>query len=71
MLEYRFHKLVGRSPHAEIVRIRIERTSQLLSETTLSLAQIAHRTGFSHANYLSVAFKKQSGMSPLAYRKKA
>jgi LacI family transcriptional regulator len=71
MLEYRFHKLVGRSPHAEIVRIRIERTSQLLRETTLSLAQIANRTGFSHANYLSVAFKKQSGMSPLAYRKKA
>jgi LacI family transcriptional regulator len=71
MLEYRFHKFVGRSPHAEIVRIQIERTCQLLRETTLSLAQIAGRTGFSHANYLSVAFKKQVGISPLAYRIKS
>jgi LacI family transcriptional regulator len=71
MLEYRFHKFVGRSPHAEIVRTRIERASQLLRETTLPLSEIAGRTGFSHANYLSVAFRKQVGMPPLAYRKQA
>jgi LacI family transcriptional regulator len=70
MLEYRFHKLVGRSPHDEIVRIRIDRTSRLLRETTLSLGDIATRTGFSNANYLSVVFKQQLGMTPLSYRKK-
>ena len=71
MLEYRFHKFVGRSPHAEIVRTQIERASQLLRETTLPLSEIAGRTGFSHANYLSVAFKRQVGMPPLAFRKRA
>jgi AraC-like DNA-binding protein len=37
----------------------------------LPLSEIAGRTGFSHANYLSVAFKKQVGMAPLAFRKQA
>jgi len=70
ILEYRFQKLVGRSPHAEIVRTRIERTSRLLRETQLSLSQIAGRTGFAQANYLCVAFKKHVGLSPLTYRNK-
>jgi LacI family transcriptional regulator len=71
MLEYRFQKLLGRSPHAEIVRARIERTSRLLRETKLPLEQIASRTGFAQANYLCVAFKKYVGLSPNAYRKKS
>jgi LacI family transcriptional regulator len=71
MLEYRFQKLVGRTPHAEILRARIERTSRLLRETKLPLEQIASRTGFAQANYLCVAFKKHVGLSPNAYRKKS
>jgi LacI family transcriptional regulator len=68
MLEHRFLKLVRRTPHAEITRIRMERASRLLRETDLSLAEIASRAGFADANYLSVAFKKQTGASPRAYR---
>lgn len=69
MLEHRFLKLVRRSPHAEIIRIRMERASRLLRETDLSLAEIASRSGFTHADYLSVAFKKHMGVSPREYRK--
>jgi LacI family transcriptional regulator len=68
MLEHRFLKLVRRTPHAEIIRIRMERASRLLRETDLSLAEIASRAGFADANYLSIAFKKQTGVSPRAYR---
>jgi LacI family transcriptional regulator len=68
MLEHRFLKLVRRTPHAEIIRIRMERASRLLRETDLSLAEIAGRAGFADANYLSIAFKKQTGVSPRAYR---
>lgn len=68
MLEHRFLKLVRRTPHAEIIRIRMERASRLLRETDLSLAEIASRAGFADANYLSVAFKKQMGISPRVYR---
>jgi LacI family transcriptional regulator len=68
MLEHRFLKLVRRTPHAEIIRIRMERAGRLLRETDLSLAEISSRAGFADANYLSVAFKKQMGVSPRAYR---
>ncbi len=68
MLEHRFLKLVRRTPHAEIIRIRMERAARLLRETDLSLAEIANRAGFADANYLSVAFKKQMGVAPRSYR---
>jgi LacI family transcriptional regulator len=68
MLEHRFVKLVGRTPHAEIIRIRMERASRLLRETSLSLTEIANRAGFADANYLSVAFKRQMGVAPRTYR---
>lgn len=69
MLEHRFQKLVRRTPHAEIIRIRMERADRLLRETELSLAEIAKRAGFADANYLSVAFKKYTGIAPRDYRK--
>jgi LacI family transcriptional regulator len=68
MLEHRFQKVVRRSPHAEIVRIRMERATRLLRETDLPLAAIAERTGFASAIYLSKAFKNYTGKSPRAFR---
>jgi LacI family transcriptional regulator len=68
VLEARFQKLVGRSPHAEIVRIRLLRVRQMLTETDLPLREIARRTGFRHTEYLSVAFKRQYGVSPSTLR---
>lgn len=67
-LEKRFQDLIGRTPHEEIVRLRIERVKQLLTETDLSLELIAERSGFSYVEYLSVAFKRAAGLSPRAYR---
>jgi LacI family transcriptional regulator len=70
-LEQRFLKLVHRTPYAEISRIRMERAGRLLRETSLPLAEIARRSGFSDPLYLSRAFKKYVGTSPRAYRKDA
>jgi len=71
VLEYRFQKLVRRTPHEEIIRIRMERARRLLRETDLSLGEIAKRTGFAQSDYLSVAFKKAMGVSPREYRKES
>ena len=68
VLENRFRKLLGRTPHEEIVRQRIARVQQLLSETELPLREIANRTGFEHAEYLSVAFKQATGQTPSQFR---
>jgi LacI family transcriptional regulator len=69
MLEHRFQKLAGRTPHAEIIRLRVERVARLLRETDLTLDEIAARTGFPHAEYLSVVFKRRQGAAPGVYRR--
>jgi LacI family transcriptional regulator len=68
VLESRFQKLIGRTPHQEIMRVQVERVKQLLSETDLSLSAIAHRTGYRHVEYMSVAFKRETGQPPSVYR---
>jgi LacI family transcriptional regulator len=71
MLESRFRDRLGRTPHQEITRLRIERVKQLLSETDLSLAEIAGHAGFDHVEYLSVVFKREVGVTPGGFRRTA
>jgi LacI family transcriptional regulator len=71
VLESRFRKAMGRTPHDDILRLRIERVKQLLGETDLSLEQVAARSGFQHPEYMSVAFKREAGQTPGAYRRQA
>ncbi len=66
--ESRFRKLVGRSPHEEILRVKIEQIRRLLEESDLPLSAIAKRTGFVHDEYLSVVFKRVMGVPPSEYR---
>lgn len=68
IFERRFKKLLGHSPHEEITRVRLTRVKELLTETDLSLTEIADRTGFKHVEYLSAAFKKKVGLPPSRYR---
>lgn len=68
MFESRFKKLIGRSPHEEIERVRMDLAKQLLHETDLSLAAIAHRVGYKHVEYMCVAFKRVTGQTPGHYR---
>lgn len=69
VLEGRFKSMIGRTPHEEIIRVRIERVKQLLRETEMKMSAIAERAGFQHVEYLSVAFKQKVGVSPSAFRK--
>jgi LacI family transcriptional regulator len=69
-LESRFRRHVGRSPQAEIRRVQLARIIQLLVETDLPLAEIAEQTGFVHAEYMCVLFKRLMGESPGRYRRK-
>ena len=67
-LERRFRRYLGRSPHEEINRVRLERICQLLTETNLKVHQIAERAGFVHPEYLCVFFKRITGKTPEAFR---
>ena len=66
--EAKFKKLIGRTPHEEVTRVRINRVKELLTNTDITLEAIAERTGFKHAEYLSVAFKREAGVSPGRFR---
>jgi LacI family transcriptional regulator len=66
----RFQEALGRSPHQEILRLRLERVKNLLRQTRISLEQIAALTGFEHSEYLSVLFKREIGITPGDFRQR-
>ncbi len=68
-LESRFQSIVGRSPHEEITRRRTERVRQLLIDTDMTLAQIAHAAGFQNHEYMSVSFRRAMQVPPATYRR--
>jgi LacI family transcriptional regulator len=68
VLERRFKQLLGCTPHEHILNVRLGHVKTLLASTDLPLAQIAERTGFEHVEYLSVAFKRVTGLTPSAWR---
>lgn len=67
-LEKRFRETLNRTPHDEIVRVKLARVKELLTETELPLSVIAERAGFKHIEYMSVVFKKELGIPPSQYR---
>jgi LacI family transcriptional regulator len=67
-LEVRFAKVLGRTPHAEIHRVRLERVKTLLAQTDWSLKKIAAASGFTYAEHMHSVFRKQTNMTPSQYR---
>ncbi len=70
LLERKFKSLLGHSPHQMIVQQKMERAKQLLVESEVSIKVVAELAGFDNASYLSVAFRRETGESPYAYRQK-
>jgi LacI family transcriptional regulator len=68
VLESRFLKAVGRTPHAEILRVQLDQGKTLMRESRLTLEQIAERIGFAHVEYMSTVFRRKEGMPPSHYR---
>ncbi len=71
VLERKFRKYLGHSPQAEIRAVQLRRVQQLLVETHLPLDRIAALTGYQHAEYLSVVFKRATGQTPGHFRRQA
>lgn len=67
-LESRFRKVMNRTPHQEIQRVRTNRVRELLTQTDMTLAEIAESMHIQNPEYVSVFFKKETGMTPIEYR---
>lgn len=63
-----FTKQTGKSIHQYLLAIRLTEAQRMLLATDLSLADIAERTGFCSYSHFSSYFKRETGLSPLAYR---
>jgi LacI family transcriptional regulator len=70
LLERQFRKYLGRSPQAEIRAVQLKRVKQLLAESELPLDRIAALAGYAHPEYMSVVFKRETGVTPGEYRRK-
>jgi LacI family transcriptional regulator len=64
----RFRAALGRTPHEELLRAKLDRARDLLVQTKLTVEEISTLAGFEHSEYLSVAFKRETGVTPGAYR---
>ncbi len=67
-LELRFKKLVGRTLHEEILRVKITHAKQLVAHSKLPLSDIANRAGFAHASHMGEVFQNKLGVTPSEYR---
>ena len=69
-LEYRFRKATGRTLARELAGLRIEHARDLLRNTSHSIEQIALEVGLKDARMLWLLFKRNTGETPSAYRKR-
>jgi LacI family transcriptional regulator len=69
VLERRFRKVVGRSINSEIVRFRINRAIELLTDTGLELKVIAQKAGFRTQSYMNAVFQEKVGKTPGSFRR--
>lgn len=67
-LRREFHAAHGKSPHAVLIQLRVERASQLLANGGDTLAVIAKQSGFNSASDLCRVFKRQLKRYPNEWR---
>jgi AraC family transcriptional regulator len=65
----KFKLAVGESPHAYVVRRRLERACHLMMTSVASLSEIALSVGFSDQAHLNRLFRQAFGQSPANWRR--
>ena len=63
-----FHASTGITPYQYVLRQRVTKAKQLLESSKLSLSDIAYECGFSSHSQMTQHFRKQTGITPKAYR---
>ncbi|WP_054886129.1 AraC family transcriptional regulator [Pseudomonas sp. NBRC 111130] len=62
-----FKQTVGMTPHAWLVRLRLERACVLLSHTQWELTRVAQEVGFYDQSHFNRAFRQAFGVAPSRY----
>lgn len=67
-LQRRFQTAFGLSPREFLIKTRVLAAMRFLSETRLTAAEIAAKSGFVDASSFSEQFKRRTGATPTEYR---
>ncbi|MBR3581563.1 MAG: helix-turn-helix transcriptional regulator [Lachnospiraceae bacterium] len=54
--------------HRAAISIKVALSRKLLSQTSLSIDEIAEHCGFNTPNYFATVFRKYMSQSPVSYR---
>ena len=65
-----FKAKTGKTIMRCFVEMKIKEAKQLLRENELSVREISERLAFSTPDYFTKTFKKVTGLTPLAYKKR-
>src|SRR5258708_16274063 len=66
-----FKQPLGVAPHAWLRRQRIAQAKRLFRDPNLDLTQIAIIVGYANQSSFGVAFKRETGLSPIQWRRRA
>ncbi len=64
-----FKTATGLTPHQYVIHRRVERAKALLSDTDLTVAEVAAAVGFSNPSHLAHHVRRLLGVSPVALRR--
>jgi AraC-like DNA-binding protein len=63
-----FRRTYGLSPSAYLLRRRVDKARQLLTDTEIPAADIGRQLGFHDASHFGRHFRRYAGLNPSAYR---
>lgn len=64
-----FKQRYGVPPYRYLIGLRIRHASELLRDSSLSVTQVCHRSGFNSLSHFITTFRHHIGMSPSQYRR--
>lgn len=65
-----FKAATGKTIMEYYTSLKIQKAKQLLRENDLSIKEIAERLSFNEANYFTKTFKRMTGLTPTAYKRR-
>lgn len=66
-----FKNSLNKSLMQQLTELRIERSKELLTNTTLNISEVAYQCGYMNLQHFSMVFKKMVGITPMMYRRRS
>ena len=63
-----FKRVIGLPPHQYVLKLRVQLAKQLLTDTALSISEVAYQLGFYDQSHFTYHFKRLVGITPSALR---